>query len=112
MNEPPRLIDASLRAELPLPEHGPEASKADRGKLLIVAGSIGLPGAALLAARGALRVGCGTVRVGAPRSLAVALGVALPELMVVPLPETEAGTLAEAALPLLDDQLGPCDAVV
>jgi NAD(P)H-hydrate epimerase len=109
---PPRPIDGSLWAELPLRRHGREASKADRGKLLLVAGSVGLPGAALLAARGALRVGCGTVRVAAPRSLAVALGVALPELMVLPMPETDAGTLAEAALPLLEAQVGPCDAVV
>ncbi len=76
VNGPPRLIDRSLRAELAAARARPRASKADRGKLLIVAGSVGLPGAALLAARAALRVGCGTVRVAAPRSVAVALGVA------------------------------------
>ncbi len=112
MSGHPRIIDRSLRADLPIPEHGREASKADRGKLLIVAGSIGLPGAAILAALAALRVGCGTVRVAAPRSVAVAIGVAVPELLVLGLPETDAGTIAEAAIPLLEAQVGPCDAVV
>jgi len=107
-----RVISKPLLAELPLPENGREASKADRGKLLIVAGSVGLPGAAILAARAALRVGCGTVRVAAPRSIAVSLGTAVPELMVVPLPETDTGTPADSALPVLEAQLGPCDAVV
>src|SRR3954452_20403274 len=101
-SRPPRVIDGSLLAELPLPEHGRDASKADRGKLLVVAGSSSLPGAAILSARAALRVGCGTVRVAAPRSVAVAIGVAVPELMVMPLPETAAGTIAEAALTLLE----------
>src|SRR4051812_26540376 len=112
MSRPPRVIDRSLLAELPLPEHGRASSKAERGKLLIVAGSTGLPGAAILAARAALRVGCGTVRVAAPRSVAVALGVAVPELMVLPLPETEDGTVAGAALPTLASQYEPCDALV
>jgi hydroxyethylthiazole kinase-like uncharacterized protein yjeF len=111
-SRPPRGIDGPLLAELPLPEHGREASKADRGKLLIVAGSTSLPGAAILAARAALRVGCGTVRVAAPRSVAVAIGVALPELMVLPLPETAAGTLAEAGVPHLEEQWESCDAAV
>src|SRR5947208_14551434 len=112
MSRPPRIIDQALLAGLPLPEHDGEAGKAGRGKLLIVAGSTGLPGAAILAARAALRVGCGTVRVAAPRSVAVPLGVAVPELMVLPLPETDAGTLAESALSGLEEQHAPCDAAV
>lgn len=83
----PKLIDPSLLRSMPLPRADPEKGKVGRGKLLLVAGSPGLPGAAILAARAALRVGCGTVRLAAPRSIATAVGVAVPELMVVPLPE-------------------------
>jgi ADP-dependent NAD(P)H-hydrate dehydratase len=83
----PKLIDLSLLRSMPLPRPDPEQGKVGRGKLLLVAGSPGLPGAAILAARAALRVGCGTVRVATPRSIAAAVGVAVPELMVVPLPE-------------------------
>src|SRR6185437_14219369 len=105
----PRVIDPALLRAIPLPEHDGEAGKADRGKLLLVAGSLGLPGAAILAARAALRVGCGTVRVATPRSVAAAIGAAVPELLVVPLPETASGSAAEDALPLLEHQHGACD---
>src|SRR3954469_18199632 len=109
---PPAIIDKALLDGLPLPEPDGEAGKAGRGKLLLVAGSRSLPGAAILAARAALRVGCGTVRVAAPGSLAVAIGVAVPELMVIPLPETDEGSLDEAALPLLEAQHETCAAAV
>lgn len=108
----PRTIDDSVLAALPLPGHDSKAGKADRGALLLVAGSRRLPGAAILAARAALRVGCGTARVAAPESVAVAIGVAIPELMVLPLPETGPGTAAEAAGDLLDEQVESCHALV
>src|SRR5437762_13334573 len=81
-------VGPRVLARMPLPSYDATASKADRGKLLIVAGSPRLPGAALLAALAALRVGCGTVRLAAPERIALQLGVAQPELMVIPLPES------------------------
>ncbi len=51
------LTDASLRALLPA--RSPESSKANYGKLLSICGSPDMPGAACLAARGALRCGVG-----------------------------------------------------
>jgi hydroxyethylthiazole kinase-like uncharacterized protein yjeF len=108
----PKIIDTSLLSAMPLPDAGPEGSKADRGKLLIVAGSRSLPGAAILAARAALRVGCGTVRAAVPSSVAVSIGVAVPELMVIPLPETADGTASEASLSALEGQFERCDALV
>ncbi len=107
-----RIVTTELLKTLPLVEHGDDASKADRGKLLIVAGSPRLPGAAILAARAALRVGCGTVRVAAPASVATLIGIVVPELMVLPLPETSSGTPSLAALALLEEQYGSCDAAV
>ena len=58
----------------------PFINKYDNGTLLLVAGSYGMMGAAVLAARGALRTGAGLVTVHAPRcgyqvlQTAVALG--------------------------------------
>ncbi len=103
-------INFELLRSLPLPTYGDEAdkmTKAERGKLLIIGGSARLPGAAILAARAALRAGCGTVRVAAPENVALAIGIAVPELMVLPLPSN-----AKAALALLEAQVEPCDAVV
>ena len=107
-----RVITPELLAAMPLPDYGAAADKADRGKLLVIAGSRRLPGAAILVARAALRTGCGTVRVAAPASVAMPIGVALPELMVLPLPETPAGTIALEALDEIEAQYEACSAMV
>jgi hydroxyethylthiazole kinase-like uncharacterized protein yjeF len=64
---------------------GPDAHKGDFGRVLLVAGSLGMTGAAVLAARGALRAGAGRVTVATPASVqpvVAALGV---EFMTVAL---------------------------
>jgi ADP-dependent NAD(P)H-hydrate dehydratase len=106
-------IDLKLLKTMPLPNWDEDTSKFSRGKLLIIGGSRRLPGAVILAARAALRIGCGTVRVAAPESVAVQIGVAVPELMVLPLPETSHGTIsASAASKLLKEQMKVCTAIV
>lgn len=107
-----QTVTPELLKTMPLPAWGDDASKDDYGKLLIIAGSARLPGAAILAARAALRVGCGTVRVAAPAGVASHIGVAVPELMVIPLAETTTGTVALTALMDVEQQYGPCDAAV
>lgn len=105
-------IDVELLRTLPLPAWDDEATKADRGKLLVVAGSKRLPGAPLLVARSALRSGCGTVRVATPESISLAIGVAVPELLVVPLPETKTGTLSQSAVETVARECGACQALI
>jgi len=108
-----RKVDVGLLKTMPLPDWDDDTSKASRGKLLLIGGSRRLPGAIILAARAALRIGCGTVRVAVPESIAVQMGVAVPELMVLPLPETSQGTIsASAASKLLKEQMKPCTAIV
>lgn len=111
MNEA-QVINPQLLSAMPLSAWGDDASKADYGKLLLIAGSARLPGPAILAARAALRVGCGTVRVAAPKSVATLIGIAVPELMVIPLPETSSGTVAADALAVIEAQYKPCDAAI
>ena len=105
-------ITPKLLRTMPLPEYTDEVAKDTRGKLLIVAGSTSLPGAALLAARAALRIGCGTVRVAAPASVATQIGIALPELFVLPLPETDSGLDGPGTIAVLQKQFEACRAVV
>ena len=105
-------IDIELLKSHPLPNWGDETHKADRGKLLLIGGSKRIPGAAILAARAALRAGCGSVRVAAPASVAMAIGIAVPELMVVPLPETSAGTISGEAIEQIVAQSKECDTIV
>lgn len=110
---PVRKVSIDLLKTMPLPNWDDNTSKSSRGKLLIIGGSRRLPGAVILAARAALRIGCGTVRVAVPESIAVQIGAAVPELMVLPLPETSHGTIAaKAASKLLEEQIKPCSAIV
>lgn len=90
------ITPALLRAE-PLPDHEGAGSKEARGRVLVVAGSIEVPGAALLAAVGALRAGAGKLQVATCRSIAPHMGLVLPEAMVLGLDETAAGGFAPAS---------------
>ncbi|MBN1850353.1 MAG: NAD(P)H-hydrate dehydratase [Deltaproteobacteria bacterium] len=74
-----------------------DTHKGDRGHVLILAGSTGKTGAAVLTAMGALRAGAGLVTVGIPKSLNPILEIKLTEAMTVPLPETDQGSLSRAA---------------
>lgn len=56
-------------------------SKADFGSALLVAGSYGMMGAAIMSARGALRAGAGRVTVYSPRCGYDAVQTAVPEAM-------------------------------
>ena len=76
-------IDPSLLARFPLPRIAEDAGKEERGRLLVIAGSRELAGAALLAGVAALRAGAGKLQIGTAASLATALAVAVPESRVI-----------------------------
>jgi len=79
-----------------IPPRSPASYKGSYGRVLVVAGSTGMTGAAALASEAALRVGAGLVTLAIPQSLNPILEVKLSEVMTLPLPETEAGSLAES----------------
>ena len=91
-NLPVEIDDACLRA-WPLPAPGDDADKEERGRLLVIAGSREIAGAALLSATAAFRAGAGKVLVATARSIAPSLSIAVPEARVVGLDETAAGGL-------------------
>jgi hydroxyethylthiazole kinase-like uncharacterized protein yjeF len=76
----------------------PDTHKGDYGHLLILAGSVGKTGAAVLAAKAASRAGAGLVTVGVPESLNDVFEEKLTEEMTVPLPETPGRTLSSKGL--------------
>jgi NAD(P)H-hydrate epimerase len=80
-----------------LPQRRPDAHKGDCGRVFIVAGSVGMTGAAAMAGMAALRAGAGLVTVGAPASLNDVLEVKLTEVMTRPLPECAGRALSLAA---------------
>ncbi len=94
------LAEAS-DAQLLLPARPLGSHKADFGRLAIVAGSRGKAGAAILAARGALRAGAGLVTVFCAESLEGLVVGGLPEAMTSGLPESGGGLAARGARALL-----------
>jgi len=80
-----------------LPPRPMDTHKYRCGTALVVAGSRSYGGAAHLAGLGALRSGAGLVTVAVPLCLEIPTRVGLPEALVVPLAETENGTIAPVA---------------
>ena len=90
-------VTRALLRRIPLPQPDAESDKDARGRVLAVGGSAQTPGAILLAGVAALRAGAGKLQLATVRSAAAALGVAVPESLVVALAETRAGEIAGEA---------------
>lgn len=73
------------------------SNKGDYGRVLIVAGSRGKTGAALMAAKACLRAGAGLVTLGVPESLTEIFEARVMEEMTLPLPDKGDGTLSKKA---------------
>lgn len=113
INFPPELLNAP---ELPLniatitelkqwlPQRPPTANKGTFGKVAIVAGSAPFAGAAILAARGALRAGAGLVYIFTTDHLNSIFKVAMPEAVTVIVPSRDPHWLDETSLgPIIDE---------
>jgi NAD(P)H-hydrate epimerase len=87
-----RLEAADVRPAFPPREV--DAHKGRFGHLLIVAGSLGKTGAAVLAGRAALRAGVGLCTIAAPASQQPIVAAQAPEYMTEALPETAAHSLS------------------
>ncbi|HEX2552516.1 MAG TPA: NAD(P)H-hydrate dehydratase [Microvirga sp.] len=105
------ITTASLSSN-PLPEPDAEGDKNQRGRVLVIAGSASGPGGALLAGTPALRAGAGKLQVATVDRVALPLGLALPETLVVALPETPDGDIAPASADLLLERVTKCDAIL
>ncbi len=95
-----------------LPHRRLDSHKGSHGHLLVVAGSLGKSGAGILASQAALRAGAGLVTWALPRCLAPAMASHLTEVMTLPVAETMAGSIAEAAGPTLWQFLHRANALV
>jgi len=93
----------------PRPERG---HKGDFGQLLVVAGSIDYPGAALLTALGAMRAGAGLVRIATAESVAARLAGAVPEITWMSLDEEAPGLIAPGGWRRITTEAASFDAMV
>ena len=79
-----------------LPARPASSNKGTFGRVMVVAGSRNLVGAATLCCLGALRAGAGLVTLAAIDAVRAATATRLPEVTYLPLPEDEGG-IAEAS---------------
>jgi NAD(P)H-hydrate epimerase len=88
-----------------LPPRPVDAHKGTFGRVLIVAGSRGMSGAACLAGLGALRGGAGLVYVAAPEPIVPIVASVEPSYLTIPLPADDAGRLSLDALPQIQTRV-------
>src|SRR5713101_3515369 len=80
-----------------LPPRSPDSHKGDFGRVLVIAGSRGMSGAAILCASAALRGGAGLVRLAVPGDILPIVAAANPCYMTAPMAHDDEGRLALAA---------------
>ncbi len=105
-----RSITAELTKKL-LPLRNLDAHKGSCGHLAVIAGSIGMTGAAALTAESALRVGAGLVTLGIPESLNDILESKVTEVMTVPIPEGGCKSFGLDSLKASLELIQRCDAL-
>ncbi|MFA5907481.1 MAG: NAD(P)H-hydrate dehydratase [Vicinamibacterales bacterium] len=92
--EGPRIELLTREQMRPLvPPRAVDSHKGDFGRVVVVAGSMGKAGAAVLCAQGAMRSGAGLVTVASPRSCQPTIAAHAVEYMTEGLDETPDGTV-------------------
>lgn len=109
---PAQTLDPQSLRGWPLPPLSDHADKETRGRIVVVAGSREIPGAAVLAATAALRMGAGKLAIATGASVAGPMAFAMPEARVIALPENAHGGFDVAGAGLLQQSLEAADAVV
>jgi ADP-dependent NAD(P)H-hydrate dehydratase len=94
-----------------LPERPTDGHKGTFGRVLIIAGSRGMSGAACLCGKAALRGGSGLVFVATPQSTHPIVAGYEPSYLTLPLAEDETGRIDAAALATLLERSQGMDAI-
>ncbi|MBQ7990170.1 MAG: NAD(P)H-hydrate dehydratase [Oscillospiraceae bacterium] len=88
-----------------LPHRYELSHKGNFGKLLIIAGSRSMSGAAALNVRSALSSGCGLVRLASPESVIDRVGSGIYECTFAPLDENVNGQISSTSLDRIEEEL-------
>ncbi len=95
MNRTPKL--QRVKSLPPPPARPEDANKGTFGRVLVVAGSRGMSGAACLAGLGALRGGAGLVTIAAPAGILPIVAAVEPSYLTLPMPEDATGKISQPA---------------
>jgi hydroxyethylthiazole kinase-like uncharacterized protein yjeF len=112
MSEAVIPVTGELLRSIPLPRHHEGEDKDERGRVLVIGGSVETPGGALLAGLAALRAGAGKLQIATCRSVAPQLAVAVPEALVSGLEETPEGGISAVEVERLAGRCSRTDAVL
>jgi NAD(P)H-hydrate epimerase len=93
-------LPGRLNQPFPLPPVAPDAHKGSLGTTMVIAGSATMSGAAILSARAACRSGVGLVYLAIAASQREMAAMAVPEAIVLPLPERD-GTIGPETVAIL-----------
>lgn len=94
-----------------LPTRPKDAHKGDCGRILVIAGSRGMSGAACLSATAALRGGAGLVTVAIPEGIQPLVAGFEPSYLTAGLPEDEQGRIKGTAHKQLSELIARADSV-
>ncbi|MCK4233825.1 NAD(P)H-hydrate dehydratase [candidate division WOR-3 bacterium] len=94
-----------------IPWRAPSLHKGAFGRILIIAGSTGMTGAAAMAATSALRAGAGLVYLAIPEHLNPILETKCTETITIPVPQTEEGSISLNAYTKIMDEIKKVDVV-
>jgi hydroxyethylthiazole kinase-like uncharacterized protein yjeF len=98
----PRLFvtdESDVRQWLVKTRYTPESFKNTHGHVLVIAGSRGYTGAAVLCGNAAMRSGAGLVTIATPASAQSSIAAAaMPEVMTIALAETDRGAVSDQAI--------------
>ena len=107
-----RKLTRSLLERRPLPAPQSDDDKEERGRVLVIGGEVALPGAVVLAGIAALRAGAGKLQIATCKTIAPAIGVAVPESLSLGLEENRDGSIHAGAADSLRDLVSSADAVL
>lgn len=108
-NDCVRVTDEDIRLYgSMLPKRYENSHKGDCGRVFVVAGSLGMLGAACLCSKAAMRTGGGLVTLGTPECIQPYASIKLTEVMTYPLDCCD-GKLSREALPDIIEKVKNCD---
>ena len=100
--DPDAVVLEDTDAAAALQPGAPDVDKRGRGVVVLLAGSAGMAGAAIMAARGALAMGVGLLTVATSVAVRDAVSQAVPEAMTLALPDDDPGAAFASLVDLLE----------
>lgn len=95
-----------------MPQRREDSHKGDYGKVLVIAGSYEMPGAALMASASAVEMGSGIVKTAFPDKAYPVIMSNCHEKVLVPLESNRYGRISSLAVHKIETELQKCDAVL